>query len=242
MVSRANRITVKLTDGREYEAKAVTSAAFSDVALLKIIAKPGEKFSSMKFAGDDELLLGETVVALGNPFGLGGSVSRGILSSKTRRPPNMDEPLDIPDWLQIDAAINPGNSGGPLINLRGELIGIRVSLVKEQTYFNADLVRKKLGVQVSELSAAAAARIGLDIGGGLLIEGIDLRSPAAKVELQRGMILTAIDGQKTARMGRAAKLLHTKATGKTVQIEVLVPLRRGRFVEVKNGTVELTVR
>ena len=68
----------------------------------------------------------ETVIALGNPFGLGGSVSRGILSSKSRRPESGNEPLNVADWLQTDAAINPGNSGGPLINLRGELIGISV--------------------------------------------------------------------------------------------------------------------
>ena len=107
VVTRAHRITVKLMDGREYEAKAVTGTAFTDVALLKILAKPGEKFAFVKLAADDDLLLGETVIALGNPFGLGGSVSRGILSSKARRPPNKDEALDIPDWLQIDAAINP---------------------------------------------------------------------------------------------------------------------------------------
>lgn len=353
VVSRAHRITVKLADGREYEAKSLTSTAFTDVALLKIVAKPGEKFSAVKFAGDDDLLLGETVIALGNPFGLGGSVSKGILSSKTRRPPNRDEPLDIPDWLQIDAAINPGNSGGPLVNLNGELIGINVAvsrqgqgigfaipikritatlaemytpetlggfwfgarmrpqqkpprvvevevgspaalaglkagdalvaldgkmgkslfgivdelvrlgdkreiqltlqrgsdrintrllLVKEQSYFNAELVRKKLGLQVEELSAASAARIGLDIEGGLLVNAVDQRTQAAQVNLQRGMILTSLDGQKVTRIGRAAKLLHARATGDAVQLELLVPLRRGRFIEVQTGKVELKVR
>ncbi len=353
VVSRAHRITVKFADGREYEAKALTSTAFSDVALLKIVAKPGEKFVAVKFAADDDLLLGQAVIALGNPFGLGGSVSRGILSSKTRRPPNKDEPLDIPDWLQIDAAINPGNSGGPLVDLRGELIGInvavsrqgqgigfaipikrisatlsemytpetlaglwfgarmrpqqqppriseletgspaavaglrqgdsilavdgkptrsmfsavdlltkvadsrpvdvtfqrgserytaRVGLVREQAYFNADMVRSKIGLQVEELSAASAARLGLDLPGALIIEGVEARSEAARADVRRGMIITSIDGQKITRVGRAAKILHGREAGKTVQLELIIPWQRGRLVEFQTGTVDLKVR
>ncbi|MFN3550036.1 MAG: S1C family serine protease, partial [Mesorhizobium sp.] len=90
----------------------------------------GRRFHAVSFADPDDLFLGETVVALGNPFGLGGSVSRGILSSKTRRPERDGEAMDVADWLQTDAAINPGNSGGPLINLRGELIGLNVAILR----------------------------------------------------------------------------------------------------------------
>src|SRR6185503_14212657 len=86
VVGRASRITVKLMDGREFEADRVNFSSLSDVALLKIRATNQIKFTAVKFAGDDDLLLGETVLALGNPFGLGGSVSKGILSSKSRRP------------------------------------------------------------------------------------------------------------------------------------------------------------
>jgi serine protease Do len=132
VVRRASRIQVKLWDGREYDAETVVATTATDVALLKIKGKQGEKFSAIKLAHDDDLLLGETVLAVGNPFGLGGSVTRGILSSKNRRPSNGNEPLDVEDWLQTDAAINPGNSGGPLVNLRGELIGINVAVYREQ--------------------------------------------------------------------------------------------------------------
>jgi S1-C subfamily serine protease len=132
VVKRANRIWVKLADRREpIEAEPIAGTSRSDVALLKLKAQPGERFTAVKFARDDDLLLGETVLALGNPFGLGGSVSRGILSSKNRRPPTPDEPLYVADWLQTDAAINPGNSGGALVNLRGELIGINVAMARE---------------------------------------------------------------------------------------------------------------
>ena len=133
VLRRASRVQVKLWNGDIYDAEpVVVYTSQKDVALLKIRAKPGEKFTAIKFAKDDDLLLGETVLALGNPYGLGGSVSRGILSSKARRPALGDEPLEVQDWLQTDAAINPGNSGGPLINLRGELIGLNVAVYREE--------------------------------------------------------------------------------------------------------------
>jgi S1-C subfamily serine protease len=132
VVQRANRVWVQLSDGREVEAeKRIVGTSRSDVAVLKLLTPKPEKFKAVSLAADDDLFLGETVLALGNPFGLGGSVSRGILSSKNRRPPLENEPLDIADWLQTDAAINPGSSGGPLINLRGELIGLNVAIYRE---------------------------------------------------------------------------------------------------------------
>src|SRR5213593_907085 len=132
VVGRARRVWVRLYDGRELEADKVAVSPSTDVALIRIRAKAGEKFKAIRFAADDDLLLGETVIALGNPFGLGGSVSKGILSSKSRRAEvEGDEQLQLPDWLQTDASINPGNSGGPLINLRGEVIGINVAILRE---------------------------------------------------------------------------------------------------------------
>ena len=131
VVRRADKIAVKFCTGTNvYSATVVASDPKSDVALLKLNAPPGEKFKAIQFAREDDLLLGETVLALGNPFGLGGSVSRGILSSKSRVLPKEGEPLDIPNWLQTDAPINLGNSGGPLVNLRGELIGINVAVLE----------------------------------------------------------------------------------------------------------------
>ncbi len=135
VVEGVKRVFVKFNDGSEpIEAERVALNAGKDVALLRMKGV-GKKFPTVKFAKDDDLLLGETVIALGNPFGYSGSVSRGILSSRARRGPN--EPrdsgeLDTFDWLQTDAAINPGNSGGPLINLRGELIGISVATLRPQ--------------------------------------------------------------------------------------------------------------
>ena len=135
VVDGVKRVFVKFNDGSDpIEAERVALNASKDVALLRL-KSPGRKFPAVKFAKDDDLLLGETVIALGNPFGYAGSVSRGILSSRARRGPNEDRSrgdLDTLDWIQTDAAINPGNSGGPLINLRGDLIGINVATLRPQ--------------------------------------------------------------------------------------------------------------
>ena len=136
VVRRATKIRVKFANGQEYEADRVAYDQRSDLALLRILLPKGSKtrFTPVPFARDDDLLLGETVIALGNPFGLGGSVSRGILSSRDRQVPQAGEILDMANWLQTDAAINPGNSGGPLINLNGELIGINVAIPVSYTH------------------------------------------------------------------------------------------------------------
>jgi serine protease Do len=352
VVGRARRVWVVLHDGRKFEADKVAVHSSTDVALVKIRAKKGERFTAIQLAEDDDLLLGETVLALGNPFGLGGSVTKGILSSKTRRPPTNDEPMDVPDWLQTDAAINPGNSGGPLVNLRGELIGINVAvlnqgqgigfaipvkrvseklgeiyspealtgmwfgarvrpgsrplqivavqlespagkaglrpgdlivqvngrtprsfidftealravgesdanlqiqrsdrplsvavrLVPEKSFFNADLVRRKLGVSVQALTPELAQRIGLVRAEGLYIAAVDKGSSAATAEIERGMIITSIDGHPTDEVTVAAKLLHAKAKGEKVHLELVVPVRRAGFIQLRQATVDLGVR
>jgi S1-C subfamily serine protease len=132
VVQRANKIWVKLaSNGNVYEARLISTDPNKDTALLKILAPPGEKFTAIKFAEEDDLLLGETVLALGNPFNLGGSVSRGILSSKARVESRGDEPLNLYNCIQTDASINPGNSGGPLVNLHGDLIGLNAVILKD---------------------------------------------------------------------------------------------------------------
>jgi S1-C subfamily serine protease len=347
VVRRVSRVQVKLWDGRVYEADPVVGTERSDVALLKLRTQPGEKFTAIKLAEADDLLLGETVLALGNPFGLGESVSRGILSSKTRREPAADEPLGVADWLQTDAAINPGNSGGPLINLRGELIGLNVAVGKGQgigfaipvkqvaealsffftpellhsLWFGAqlkagvapltiasvqpgspagkaglregqqilqvngktprsladfarlageatnetlqlqfqkgaersqvklklipfdELIQQKLGLTLLNLSRQTAASFGVQEGAGLYIEGVEKDSPAERGQVQRGYLLTGIDGQTTRDMATAAILLSGKQRGEQVQLSLIVPRRYGRgYVEFRQGTVTLQVR
>jgi S1-C subfamily serine protease len=349
VVSRGSRVQVKLADGRLYEADKIFATTRSDLALLKLRAKPGEKFPAIKLAPDDDLLLGETVIALGNPFGLGGSVSRGILSSKTRRPESGNEPLNIADWLQTDAAINPGNSGGPLINLRGELIGLNVAVyrqgqgigfaipvkqvsaalaqffspelnyslwfgaalrpgtlpleisavqpgspadrvglkpgqrvlevngrsVKSLVEFNEfivgsgggreakllvldgsrrrpvtvamtpfeDVIRQRTGLTLTELNPSAAARLGLRAGQGMVVQTVERGSPAARAEVQAGMVLTAINQNATGELRDAGLALIGVAPGGKATLSLLVPRQLGGgYVQLRQGTVEIELR
>src|SRR6185295_17409532 len=163
--------------------------------------KPGERFRAVKFTRDDDLLLGETVLALGNPFGLGGSVSRGILSSKNRRLPKEHEPLDYADWLQTDAAINPGNSGGPLINLRGELIGLNVAMYREGQGIGFAIPIKQVTEALSEIFIPEVINslwFGAQIKAGqhaLLVTAVESNSPAGKAGLTVGDQILQVDGK-----------------------------------------------
>jgi S1-C subfamily serine protease len=334
VVRRASRVQVKLWDGTIYDAEPVVGTEQSDVALLRLKAPPGQKFQAIQLAEDDDLLLGETVLALGNPYGLGESVSRGILSSKNRRPPVGDEPLEIADWLQTDAAINPGNSGGPLINLRGELIGLNVAVYQGQgigfaipvkqvaaalsQFFTPELTdelwlglrlkanssppvitavqpgspadkaglragqqilqvnsqpvsnligftklvaasgRNNLNLMVGQNQDRRAVRVtlvpfpdlirqklGLDLGAtspqGLLISEVETNSPADRAQLQRGFLLTAVDGQPARDLWKVGNLLTTKQPGETVLLTVVVPRRPGGGY-ARQGTTTLQVR
>lgn len=221
VVRRASRIQVKLWDGREYEADPWLATAATDIAVVKLRAKPGEKFKPIKFAPDDDLLLGETVLALGNPYGLGGSVTKGILSSKNRRPSNGNEPLDVEDWLQTDAAINPGNSGGPLVNLRGELIGVNVAVYREGEGGQRG-VGVGFAIPVKQISTALTrystpemtdslwfgAQFKAGPGPGLLSVGsVQAGSPAAKAGLEIGDQILEINGQTPRSLISGNRLL-----------------------------------
>lgn len=203
VVRRANRITVTLADGRVFQAKALVGTTKTDVALLKLVAGENEKFKAVKFAEADDLLLGETVLALGNPFGLGGTVTKGILSSKARRPPTDDESLDVKDWLQTDAAINPGNSGGPLVNLRGELIGLNVAIFKEGQGIGFAIPILRVTEALTELFTPElvkglwfGARIELN-GKRLVAVSVQPDSPAELSGLQPGDVVLGV-GDKMA--------------------------------------------
>ncbi len=204
VVRRANRVQIKLSDeagGGEYEVQRISGTTRSDVALLKIIPKtPGEKFKAVKFAKDDDLLLGETVIALGNPFGLGGSVSRGILSAKRRALPKENEQLDIPNWLQTDAAINPGNSGGPLVNLRGELIGLNVAILAQGQGIGFAIPVKNVSEALSEIYTPETADrwFGARLtptASPLVVNSVQKGSPAEKSGLKAGDAILQVNGK-----------------------------------------------
>ncbi len=246
VVRRASRIWVKLSDesgGREYEAKRVAGNPGSDVALLQIQAKPGEKFKAVRFAADDDLLLGETVLALGNPFGLGGSVSRGILSSRSRRPPVENAPLDVADWLQTDAAINPGNSGGPLVNLHGELIGLNVAVFREGQGIGFAIPIKRVTSALSQIFSPELKHLWFGArvrpGASLAVTSVEPGSPAEKAGLRTGDVIIGING-KTPR-GYIEFIQELNASGD--QRDVSLTLQRGdsRSSATLRLTMETTV-
>jgi S1-C subfamily serine protease len=208
VVSRATRVQVKLWDGREYDAQPLIATPGSDVALLKIVSKPGEKFRAIRFAKDDDLLLGETVLALGNPFGLGGSVTKGILSSRNRRPSTGNEPLKVDDWLQTDASINPGNSGGPLVNLRGELIGLNVAVygVQQGMGMGFSIPVKQVSASISRFFTPEWTHslwFGAHIAAGpgpLLVGSVQSDSPSWKAGVRPGDQVLQVDGKVPASL------------------------------------------
>jgi S1-C subfamily serine protease len=226
VVRRATRITVTTVDGREFEAKAISRTDKSDVALLKVVARSPEKFQAIRFAADDDLLLGETVLALGNPFGLGVSVSRGILSSKTRRPAVEGEPMEMEDWLQTDAAINPGNSGGPLVNLRGELIGLNVAIFRQGQGIGFAIPVKRLSDAVSEIFTPEEIR-GLWLGtrfkmgtGGVVTVSVDPGSPAAKAGLRVGDMILRVNERPARTPIEVNREIVSVGEGGDVTLEV----------------------
>jgi len=202
VVRRATKIWVKInTNNAPYEARLVASNSRSDVALIKIQAKPGEHFASVRMAQDDDLFLGETVLALGNPFGLGGSVSRGILSSKSRIAPKESDQLDWPNWLQTDASINPGNSGGPLVNLHGDLIGLNVAMLSDAQGIGFAIPIKQVSEALSGIFTPETSGKGLWFGarvraGGtpVTVTTVQARSPADKAGLKPGDTIVEVNG------------------------------------------------
>lgn len=233
VVRRATRVQVKIWNGEVYEADPMVATEQSDMALIKLRLPPGIKLKAIEFADDDDLLLGETVLALGNPFGLGGTVTRGILSSKNRRPAS-DAPLNYQDWLQTDAAINPGNSGGPLINLHGELIGLNVAVYQEGQGIGFAIPVKKVAETLTQfftpevsgsLWFGARAR---DEDSGLVIFSVQPGSPAAQAGLQEGQEILQVN--------------DTVPRGLIDFNERLTDPKRGRTtLVVKDGNAEQTV-
>ncbi|MBI3191923.1 MAG: trypsin-like peptidase domain-containing protein, partial [Pedosphaera parvula] len=229
VVRRASRIWVKLADGREFEADRVVGTSRSDVALLKIRTKDKEKFAAVDFAQDDDLLLGETVLAMGNPFGLGGSVSPGILSSKDRQRPRENETLDVANWLQTDAAINPGNSGGPLINLRGQLIGINVAVLKEGQGIGFAIPIRQVSEALSERLTPEAVKslwFGARVKAGtmpLTVTSVEPDSPAEKAGLRTGDLIRRVNDKRPRNFIEFSRELVSAGDQQDVSLEI----RRG---------------
>jgi serine protease Do len=229
VVEEATEIVVTLADNRSYPADLVVGTRKSDIALLKIRARAGERFTPVRFAADDDLFLGETVIALGNPFGLGGSVSRGILSSKTRRSTAQDGILDMEDWIQTDAAINPGNSGGPLVNLEGNLIGLNVAIFKEGQGIGFAIPVKRVNEALGEMFTPEVLRklwFGAQFKqttNGVTVVQVEPDSPAEKGGLRPGDIVLRVN----STVPKGVFALNRELIGTAENREIQFQVRRG---------------
>jgi len=205
VVLRATKITVTLADEREFEAKLVGADADSDVAVLRVKAKGNLPYIAMGTSSD--LLIGETVIAIGNPFGLSHTVTSGVVSAVGRSLTDADRTYT--DFIQTDASINPGNSGGPLLNIRGELVGIntaiygkaqgigfavpvdRVRRVTRDLVSYGEVRRAWVGLVVQDITPDLAEIFGTKRG--VVVTEVEPGSPAAEAGILRGDAITRLD-------------------------------------------------
>ncbi|MFL6696807.1 MAG: Do family serine endopeptidase, partial [Vitreoscilla sp.] len=232
VVDGADEVTVTLTDKREFKAKIIGSDQRTDVALLKIEAS-GLPF--VRIGDVNRMKVGEWVIAIGSPFGLESTVTAGIISAKQR------ETGDYLQLLQTDVAINPGNSGGPLINMRGEVVGINsqilspsgtsagISLaipideairVSDQLRATGHVTRGRIGVQIGPVSRQVAETLGLGKPVGALVEGVQAGLPAEKAGVEAGDIITKVQGKTVERFSDLPRLVGMVKPGDKVKLEV----------------------
>ncbi|AWI80704.1 peptidase [Parazoarcus communis] len=234
VVADATQVTVKLTDKREFTAKVIGIDKPTDIAVLRIDAKD---LPTVPLGDPSQTRVGEWVLAIGAPFGFENSVTAGIVSAKSRSLP--DEGY-VP-FIQTDVAINPGNSGGPLLNLKGEVIGINSQIysrsggyqglsfaipinvaaqVRDQLMTHGKVTRGRLGVAVQDLNQALANSFGLKAAHGALVSRVDTDGPAAKAGIEAGDIILGINDE---RVGSSAELPPKVAAippGETVKLEI----------------------
>ncbi|HEV3029593.1 MAG TPA: Do family serine endopeptidase [Planctomycetota bacterium] len=233
VVDHARDIRVVLADRREFVAKIIGTDHKTDVALLRIDAK---NLPVLPLGDSSKMRIGETVLAVGNPLGIGQTVSRGIISAKGRANVGV---TDYEDFLQTDAAINPGNSGGALVSLRGELIGINTAIASRTGGFQGigfaipsnmarqvmDLLLKdgkvsrgQMGVLVQDLTPSLAAAMNGAPKEGVLVGDVLEKSPAEKAGLRRGDIITKIDGEGVRSSSDLRNRVAIRGAGKEVRL------------------------
>ena len=234
VVADAEKIIVKLQDDREFEGRVIGTDAKTDIAVIKIDAK---NLPVVPLGDSDRLQVGEWVVALGSPFGLANTITAGIVSAKGRW--IGAGPYD--SFIQTDASINPGNSGGPLVNLRGEVVGmntaifsrtganigigfaIPISLVKEllpELKSKGKVTRGWLGVSVQQLTPDLATSLGMDKSSGALVSTVAEGSPAEKTGIKVGDVIVEYDGTPIQHSSQLPILVARTDVGKTVRLKV----------------------
>jgi len=244
------RIMIRLDDGRELTPQTIASDPDTDIAVLGIAAS---RLTSARIGNSDDVKIGDFVLAIGSPFGLSRSVTLGIVSAKGRRDLELGgDEIRFQDFIQTDAAINPGNSGGPLINVRGEVIGVNTAIasssggnegigfsipinmvmfVARQLIATGEVNRAFLGVNLdAKFGAAAATQLGLPRQQGARISGVTINSPAAAAGLQVGDVVLEYNGVPVENDVHLVNLVGMNLPGQEV---TMVIYRDGRRIPVK---------
>ena len=232
VVEGADEIYVTLTDKREVKGRLIGSDRRTDVALVKI---EGSGFPSLKIGDPMRLRVGEWVLAIGSPFGLENTVTAGIVSAKGR------DTGDYLPFIQTDVAVNPGNSGGPLINMRGEVVGINSQIysrtggfmgisfaipideamrVADQLKANGRVTRGRIGVGIAEVTKDVAEPLGLSRAAGALVRNVEAGGPADKAGLEVGDIILRFDGKPIERSSDLPRLVGNTRPGARVALQV----------------------
>jgi len=234
VIDGADKISIRVNGDKEYEAKLIGKDPLMDIAVLKIISK--DKFKPVKFGDSNKARVGDWVIAIGNPFGLGGTVTSGIISARNR---NIGLSR-YEDFIQTDAYINVGNSGGPLFNMSGEVIGINSAIlgrsgsigigfsipsnsakkVVEQLIKFGETKRGWLGVRIQFVTKEIADIEKLDEPRGALVASVANNSPSAKGGIKSGDIILEFNGVKIKEMKELPKIVAQTEVGKTVDVKV----------------------
>jgi serine protease Do len=251
VVEKSDEIKVKLSDESEFEAKIIGRDPKTDLALIKI--KPDKSLIPIPFGDSDKLQVGDWVIAIGNPFGLGNTVTAGIVSAKYRQ-------IGLgsyDDFIQTDAPINPGNSGGPLLNTAGEVVGINsaifsqtggsvgigfaipINMVKDllPQLKKGKVVRGWLGVMIQKITPELKDKLRLKDERGALVADVTTGGPADKAGIHRGDVIVSFDGKEIREMRDLPYMVASTPVGKTVTVEVM---RKGqaKSFQVKIGELE----
>lgn len=238
VIEGADQVKVSLADKREYEAEIILKDSRTDLAILKI-KDAKDTFATLDFANSDELLVGDVVLAIGNPFGVGQTVTHGIISALARTQVGI---TDYQFFIQTDAAINPGNSGGALVDATGKLVGINTAIFSRSGgsqgigfAIPANMVRvvvasaksggkavKRpwLGARLQAVTPEIAETLGLKLPSGALVSNVSPGSPAARAGIKLSDLITTIDGQKVDDPNAFDYRFATRPLGGTAQVDL----------------------
>ena len=246
VVSNADEIFVKFSDGREYKTKLIGTSPEVDIAVLKI--ESNEKFKPLEFSDSDKVEIGQWSIAFGNPMGLNDSMTVGVVSASGRSSLGIEE---IENFIQTDAAINQGNSGGPLIDINGKVIGVNTailstsggsvglgfaipsnlaSVVKDSIIATGKFEKPYIGVYLNNLDSEKIKALNIKSTNGVLIAKVVADGPAARAGIQANDVIVAVNGKAVNSAGAFIGELAAKKVGESVELSVI---RNSQTVKIR---------